>query len=125
MSSLPESFAISLKGYGRVKLLLSVDVEGQNGFCYPDGHSRNIDGDPKMPTVVISFSDCEVDSLDLGSEQLLQLLQHTTATTAATYSSIIKDYLQKELREQTCKWETKQLEEKILDCSTNPNLTKE
>ena len=86
----------------------------------PDHSRAEVGEEPKTPKIVFSFNNWEVDSIDLGSLQLLQLLQNT-ATTAATYSSIIKEYLQKELREQNCKWDTKRLEEKakqILDCNT-------
>ena len=103
MLPVPETYAASLKGFGRVKL--SVDVEDQN---LQGNHAK----------IVFSFGNWEVDSLDLGRLQLLQLQQHTDAT-ATTYNSIIKDYLKKELGEQRCKWNTKQLEEKaqqILDC---------
>ena len=108
----PESYEASLKGFGRVKL--SVEVECQN---VQGDQNAKIPGKPKTSTVVFSLNNWEVDVLDLGSLQLLQLLRQTDAT-ATRYSLIIKDYLKKGLEEQRCKWNTKQLEEKILGCKT-------
>ena len=106
----PESYPASLKGFGRVKL--SVDLQAQNLQVDHAGKMIGIvNGKPKMSTM-ISFNNYEVDSLDLGSLQLPELLNYTD-TTATIYSSIIKDYLKKELEEQRCKWNTKQLEEKV------------
>ena len=106
----PESYPASLKGFGRVKL--SVDLQAQNLQVDHAGKMIGIaNGKPKMSTM-ISLNNYEVDSLDLGSLQLPELLNYTD-TTATIYSSIIKDYLKKELEEQRCKWNTKQLEEKV------------
>ena len=95
----PESYAASLKGFGRVKLSVDLEVPNLQG-----DHARI--GKPKTPTIVISFSDWEVDSLDLGVGKIARL-------NLAEVSSIVKDLLEKELGEQRCKWNTKQLEEKI------------
>jgi len=97
----PESFATHIKGIGKVNLAVNLKYQDKNM-----SHEK--------PRITIFSSNLEVESVDLGNLDLLELLQrHNANTTAKTYGSIMKDHLNQELGR--CVWNTERLAKKIIE----------
>ena len=71
-------------------------------------------GNQERPRITISFGNLEIESVDLGNLDLLELFQrHNADTTASTYSSVMRDHLNQELGR--CVWNTERLAKKVIE----------